>query len=168
METPREIRYWVIKTREGRGGRDYWDRFFNEGVIAVGWEDILVRPLQATLQQLETSVREAYHGENRQYGARVIKRFISIAIDDRVLICRGYAPNQIHNVYVYGFATVTGSFYDDAASDWWAFKHTVDIRPIERFVSLSIVRQSLDRQSLLQTLHEVGRVGFQQLESQLP
>jgi len=167
VETRHVPRYWVLKTREGRGGRDYWDRFLHEGVIAIGWHDITVRPHVVSLKHLESSLKETYPGEDEKHGARTIKNFIQIAIGDRVLICQGYPPNQSRDVYIYGFATVTGTFYDDAASDWWMFKHAADIRPVERYTAKSLLVRTLGKSSMLQTLHEVQREGFEQLESQL-
>ena len=167
MERERVPKYWVLKTREGQGGRDYWVRFVSEGVIAIGWHDIPVRPHVVTQDRLESSLRETYPSEDEKHGARTIKNFIDIAVGDRVLVCQGYSPNQSKDVYIYGFATVTGTFYDDAASDWWMFKHAADIRAVERHIPKSLLVRTLDKSSMLQTLHEVQRDGFEQLESQL-
>ena len=167
METQHVPRYWVLKTREGRDGRDYWERFLHEGVIAIGWHDITVRPHIVSLEHLESSLRETYPGDDERHGAHTIKNFIEIAVGDRALICQGYSPNQSKDVYIYGFATVTGTFYDDAASDWWMFKHAADIRPVERHTAKNLLVRTLGKSSMLQTLHEVQREGFEQLESQL-
>ena len=167
MGGERVPKYWVLKTREGRGGRDYWDRFVSESVIAIGWEDIPVRPHVVSQDDLESSVRETYPTEDEKHGARTIRNFIDIAVRDRVLLCQGYSPNQSKGVYIYGFATVTGAFYDDALSDWWTFKHAADIRSVERHVPKSLLVRTLGKRSMLQTLHQIRREGFEQLESQL-
>ena len=86
---------------------------------------------------------------------------------DRVLLCQGYAPNQSKDVYIYGLAKVTGRFYDDATSDWWTFKHRVDIRPIGRRVPKSLLERMLYKSSMLLTLHEIRREQFERLESRL-
>ena len=160
-------RYWVLKTREGRGGRDYWDRFLHEGVIAIGWHEIAVRPHVVSQGELESSLRETYPSEDVKHGARTIKKFIEVGVEDRILLCQGYAPNQAKDVYIYGFATVTGGFYDDASSDWWTFKHAADIRPVGRHVPKSLLERTLGKSSMLQTLHEVHKEEFEQLESRL-
>jgi len=160
-------RYWVLKTTEGRGGRDYWARFLNEGVIAIGWHEITVRPHIVDQEELESSVRRRYPHEDAKYGARTIMKFVGIDVGDRILLSQGYAPNQSKDVYVYGFATVTGGFYDDACADWWTFKHPADIRPIGRRVPKSLLEETLRISSMLLTLHEVRREQFEQLESRL-
>jgi len=167
VETEHAPRYWVLKTREGRGGRDYWNRFVTEGVIAIGWHEIPVRPHVASQDRLESSLRETYPNEDEKHGARTIKNFIDIAVGDRVLLCQGYSPNQLKDVYIYGFAMVTGAFYDDALSDWWTFKYAADIRSVERHVPKSLLVRTLGKRSMLQTLHQIHREEFEQLESQL-
>jgi predicted Mrr-cat superfamily restriction endonuclease len=160
-------RHWVLKTTEGRGGRDYWDRFLHEGVIAIGWHEIAARPHVVSQEELESSVRMRYPNEDAKHGARTIKRFVEMGVGDRVLLSQGYAPNQSKDVYIYGFATVTGGFYDDASSDWWTFKHAADIRPIGRRVPKSLLERTLCKSSMLLTLHEVRGEGFERLESRL-
>ena len=160
-------RYWVLKTTEGRGGRDYWDRFLSEGVIAIGWHEIAVRPHIVGQEELESSVKRRYPHEDEKHGARTIKKFAEMGVGDRVLLCQGYAPNQSKDVYIYGLAKVTGGFYDDASADWWTFKHQADIRPVGRRVPKSLLERTLGKSSMLLTLHEVSREQFQQLESRL-
>lgn len=167
MEKERAPKYWVLKIREGRDGRYYWDRFVSENVIAIGWHDIPVRPHVVSQDHLESSLRETYHSEDEKHGARTIKNFIDIAVGDRVLLCQGYSPNQSKDVYIYGFATVTGAFYDDALSDWWTFKHAADIRAVGKHVPKSLLVRTLGKRSMLQTLHQIHREGFEQLESRL-
>lgn len=160
-------RYWVLKTTEGRGGHDYWDRFVSEGVIAIGWHEIAVRPHIVNQEELESSVRKRYPHEDEKHGARTIKKFVEMDVGDKVLLCQGYAPNQSKNVYIYGIAKVTGGFYDDASADWWTFKHRADIRTVGRTVPKSLLERTLGKSSMLLTLHEVRGEQFRQLESQL-
>ena len=163
-------RYWAIKTKEGIGGHDYWRRFADEGVIAIGWHRITVRPDVVSRERLESSIKEKYPDDNEKHGAHTIKKFIDIAVGDRVLICRGYPPNQLKDVYIYGFATVTGPFHYDEASNWcWRSKHRADICClVERYVPIDLVRKTLNKESMRQTLHEIqNEEGFQRLESQL-
>ena len=160
-------RYWVLKTREGRGGHDYWDRFCDESVIAIGWNDISVRPHVVSEEDLESSLREKYPLDDEKHGARTIKKFMDIGDGDKVLLCQGYSPNQSKNVYIYGVARVTGTFYDDGASDWWGFKHKAVIQPVKQHVPKSLLVRTLNKSSMLQTLHEVDREGFERLLSEL-
>lgn len=157
---------WVIKTTEGSGGRDYWDKFYSEGVIAIGWNDIKVRPHMVSMEELKNSVKNAYP-HDAGHGARTIDNFVDISIGDRVLICRGYPPNQEKDVYIHGIATITSGFYDDADSDWWMLKHKADIRLIERNVPKALLVATLGKSSMMQTLHSVTKDGLDQLESHL-
>ncbi len=172
MEEQRTPSYWALKTTEGRDGHDCWDRFFGEGVegvIAIGWHLITVSPAMVSKEQLISSIKEAYPKDDAKYGARKIKQFIEIAEEDRVLICRGYAPNQRKDVYIYGFATVTGPFYDDMGSKCWRFRHPAKIYcRVERCVPIDMLRRTLNKKAMLQTLHKIdNKEGFHQLELQL-
>jgi hypothetical protein len=160
-------KYWVLKTREGRGGHDYWYRFVRESVIAIGWQKIKIRPSTVNKSQLKSFIKQAYPGENEQHGACTIIDFIRIRIEDKILLCQGYSPNQIADVYIYGFATVTSSFYDDALSDWWSFKHKAHIQLVEKYVPKRFISTILGKQSMLQTLHEIKEHQFEQFKVQL-
>jgi len=150
MEAQCTPKYWAIKTTGRSDGRYYWPLFVAERVIAIGWHKI-------------------DPGQNAKHAERMIKKFKEIAVGDQVLICKGYPPNQLKDVYIYGFAIVTGPFYDDGNPNSWRFEHRVDIYcPVEKGVPVDMLRKTLKMGSMLQTLHKIcEQEGFQQLKSQL-
>ena len=159
------MRYWVLKTTEGRYGTDYWERFLQKKVIAIGWHEVPVSPDKVSQEELESSLRETYHCTegSAEYAARTIRRFVNIGEKDIVLLCRGYPANYDGNVHIYGVAQVAGSFYDDRDSDWWRFKHKANIQVIERYVLKSLLENTLKKASMLKTLHEIDVKGFDEL-----
>ena len=171
------MKYWVLKSREGRGGCDYWNCFLSEGVIAIGWNDIDVRPDGVSHEELVDSLRETYGYSERQatVAANTIRKFVEISIDDKVLLCRGYAPNQVKKVHLYGTALVTGPFEDHDSEGWsWRFRHKAKIdetfRPNGKDVPKEFLVQRLQSaktkkplKSLLQTLHEISKEGFERV-----
>ena len=150
MEEQRIPNYWVLKTTDRSTGYDYWPVFVAEGVIAIGWDKI-------------------ERGENAVHAENMIKKFKEIDVGDRVLICKGYSPNQLKDVYIYGFAEVTGAFYDVKAPNGWGFRHPANIYCfVERYERVNLLRTTLNKKSMLYTLHKIcNKEGFQQLESQL-
>ena len=164
------MKYWVLKTREGRGGCDYWNCFLSEDVIAIGWNDIDVRPDGVSHEELVDSLRETYGYSERQatVAANTIRKFVEISIYDKVLLCRGYAPNQVKKVHLYGTALVTGPFIDCASKNWkWRFRHKAKIDetfgPNGKDVSKEFLVQRLAKRALLQTLHEISQEGLERV-----
>ena len=93
MERKHGRKYWVLKTTEGRGGPDYWDRFVSESVVAINWHNIPVRPHTVSQECLESALRATYPNDDDKHGARTIRKFVGIGVGDRVLLCQGYAAS---------------------------------------------------------------------------
>lgn len=142
--------YWAIKTTDSSSGHDYyWTLFVTKKVIAIGWDKI-------------------ERGENAVHAECMIKKFKEIAVGDQVLICKGYPPNQLKDVYIYGFAEVTGPFQDTNAPNGWGYRHPAKICRVERYVPVDMLRKTLKMRSMRQTLHKIReQEGFQQFKSQL-
>jgi len=172
MHAESTIRHWVLKTREGRGGRDYWNRFLSDGVIAIGWNDIDVSPDEVGHRELLDSLMRAYRYSEREatIAANTIRKFINIGIGDKILLCQGYAPIQYREVHIYGVALVDKPFRDDRNSDWWRFDHKANIQSLGAHgvnVPKDLLVRTLHRESLLMTLHEIGKEGFEQLLAEI-
>ena len=102
------------------------------------------------------------------YAKSVIKKFKEIAVGDQVLICKGYPQNKLKDVYIYGFAKVTGTFYDAKTPNGWGYRYPVKICRVERYVPVNLLRTTLNKKSMWQTLHKIdNKEGFHQLKSQL-
>lgn len=150
MEEQRTPNYWAIKTTAISSGHDYyWTLFVPKNVIAIGWDKI-------------------ERGENAVHAERMIKKFKEIAVGDQALICKGYPPNQLKDVYIYGFAEVTGPFQDTNAPNGWGYRHPAKICRVETYAPVDMLRKTLKMGSMRQTLHQIdNKEGFQQLKSQL-
>lgn len=124
-----EIRYWVLKTRDGYDGADYWDRFVKERVIAIGW------PLNS--------------GRSR--------KFREFNIADIVLVSNGYPPNARDDtpILIRGVARVLGETYEDDGSKWWKGKRKAIIQVIDREVEKGLMAEYLHRSSLQVATHEI-------------
>jgi len=129
-----EIRYWVLKTRNGRGGDDYWEYFVKEKVIAIGW------PLDS--------------GRARM--------FTEFNIGDIVLVCNGYPPNTRNDtpILIRGVARVVGDAYKDAGSKWWNVKREAVIQVINKEVKKRLMAKYLDRASLLIAAHQIHKPDY--------
>jgi predicted HNH restriction endonuclease len=134
--------YWVIKTTEGgRQDRDHWKEFQTEKVIAVGWEYIQDDPTKFSGDQEFFEHLASKHDRNaklKRDASNVYKFATELQIGDIVIICRGYAPNQKKDVYLYGFAQIAGEYFRDEGSKWWKNKIKADIKTIERDIPLNI------------------------------
>jgi len=150
MEEQRTPNYWAIKTTAISSGHDYYCTLFvPKKVIAIGWGKI-------------------ERGENAMHANDMIKKFKEIAVGDQVLICRGYPGNQTKDVYIYGFAKVTGPFYDAKTPNGWGFRHPAKICRVERYVPVDMLRKTLKKGAMRYALHKIdNKEGFQQLKSQL-
>lgn len=129
-----EIGYWVLKTRNGFGGVDNWDRFVEEKVIATGWD-------------FDSSRDKMFR---KQFG-----------IGDIVLVCNGYPPKTEDDtlISIRGIARVLDDVYKDDGSKWWkgtgrrkAFIQTLDVK-----VRKKLIAKHLRRDSLLQATHKIDR-----------
>jgi hypothetical protein len=150
---------WILKTHPGSDEVDYWSRFLAEGVVAIGWEDLDGNPSKVEDdKKLEDAIRQAYppteeRKRNYRYIREVMRDFVSWANGDLVLLCRGYPGNGNSPVHVNGFARIVGPFYDDAASDWWRFKHRAEIQVVDGKLPRRQMAEALGMRSLLGTLH---------------
>jgi hypothetical protein len=152
---------WVLKTHPGSVQVDCWLRFLAEGVVAIGWEDIDVNPSQVEDDRLKNALRRAYpdapnRKRNYPYLVKQIRQFQRCQEGDMVLLCRGYPGNGNSPVHVYGFATVSGPFFDDATSDWWRFKHRAEIQVVDGKLGRKRIASALGLESLRHTIHSVA------------
>ncbi|MBA7691720.1 hypothetical protein ES703_100271 [subsurface metagenome] len=167
------MKYWALKTRESWSRQDFtdhWNDFKTESVIAIGWEKADVSPDKASLDEIAVAIKKAYGGTDKAAttNATTIQKFVSISPRDKILLCRGYAPNQVKKVHLYGTALVTGPFIDCASKNWkWRFRHKAKIDetfgPNGKDVSKEFLVQRLAKRALLQTLHEISQEGFERV-----
>ena len=162
------IRYWALKTKSGSDGEEHWENFKTDSVIAIGWEGIKVDPSKVSKSQLRAAIAEAHGGDEPNRAAMKIQKFIELNDGDIVLICKGYTSNQQKPVHIYGFARVTGPFFDDRFSGWkWRFKHKAVIQYVEKELPRDVVAKSLKKDSLRETIHEIDQSGLESLAEQL-
>ena len=173
------MKYWALKTRESWNRQDFtdhWNDFKTESVIAIGWEKADVSPDRASKDELIAAIKKAYGGSDKSAdtSATTIQKFVSISPGDKILVCQGYAPNQVKKVRLYGTALVTGPFEDHDSEEWqWRFRHEAEIEPFRpngKAVPKEFLVQRLQSaktkkplKSLLQTLHEISKQGFERV-----
>lgn len=160
------VRFWALKTTSGDTGEEHWESFLREGVVAIGWPAINGNPHTMSKAELRDAVADAY-GESGRVTPK-IRKFISMAIGDVVLICRGYAANSSVPVHIYGFARVTGPFSDQERPNWtWRFKHDAVIQVVDSYLPKDIVAEALGKQALRETIHEINGEAFLNLTKRL-
>jgi hypothetical protein len=96
-EAAADTGYWALKTTSGSTGEQHWPMFLAENVVAVGWEDLPINPSKVSHAQLRAAIGETYPDDSSMsvnIAVMSIKKFVSLEIDDIVLICRGYTSNQ--------------------------------------------------------------------------
>lgn len=158
-----ESNYWALKTTSGSTGKDHWQDFLAESVIAIGWAKIKVDPSNVSDTQLRKAIASAYP-KRGQRATDKIKKFVNLKVGDIALICRGYAPNANAPVHIYGFARIIGSFRDDRRSHWdWRFKHDVVFQVVDLYLSKREVAKALGKDSLMETIHKLDRARFEEL-----
>ena len=167
-EAAEGVRYWALKSTSGGTGEQHWGSFLAENVIAVGWTDIPVNPSKVSDAELRDAIRATYGDDDANGAAIRIRKFVDLKVDDIVVVCRGYAPNQEKDVHIYGLARVTGPFRDDRRTKWeWRFKHDAVIQVIDMFLPKETVVSALGKQSLMQTIHELEPAAFERLTAEL-
>jgi len=160
--------YWALKTTAGPIGKQHWPSFLAEQVIAVGWHDLPVDPSKVSDAQLRAAIKKTYSNEDVGGAAKKIRKFVDLKVGDIVVLCRGYAPMQQKAVHIYGLARVTGPFRDDRRTKWdWRFKHDAVIQVVDLKVPRSIVASALGKKSMMQTIHDLGKAGFERLAAEL-
>ena len=149
-----EQQYWVIKTTEGGPSyTDHWKDFQAEKVVGLGWSDIEDDPTKFSNYQEFFEYLDSKYDWNVHHAARTIYTFArKWQVGDIALICRGYSPNQKKDVYLYGRALITGKYFYDHNSEWWAHKRKAKIRPIERYIPLNIFVDTFGG-AMLSTVH---------------
>ncbi len=172
------MKFWALKTKEDLGNRrdfeDHWDNFNANKRIAIGWERIDAAPDRVSLRDIAAAIQKAYRSSDKAaiIQAGIIKKFVNISEGDKVLLCGGYAPNQTaKKVHLYGVATVTGPFEDRDSESWrWRFRRKAQIKPFGqngKDVPKKFLVQRLKRGSLLQTIHEISKEGFERVVKDL-
>jgi len=154
---------WALKTTSGSYGTDYWDRFQEERVVAIGWADLSVDPSKVNLKALRRALRRTRPHKNPGRAASKIMNFTNMVIGDYVLICRGYPPNSRKDVHIHAIAQVVGPFFDDSSSSWWRFKHKASMQTINQSVPHQVVAKALGKDSLRETIHKLEPARFQAL-----
>lgn len=132
----RKIRYWVLKTTNGPSGKDFWNCFEEEKVIAIGWS-------------LDSG------------RARMFREF---NIGDIVLVCNGYRPNTRNDtpIRIKGVARILGEAYRDKNSKWWknGGKRKAIIQVIDNKLEKGLIAEYLNRWSLSMATHEIDRPDY--------
>lgn len=172
---PKEIAadtgYWALKTTSGSTGEPHWPMFLAENVVAVGWEALPIDPSKVSDAQLRAAIRETYPDDpdmSVDIAAKSIRKFVDLEIDDIVLICRGYTPNQKKTVHIYGIARVIGPFRAERKKKGqWRFKHDAVIQEINIDLPRDRVATALGKESLRQTIHALTRADFDRLAGEL-
>ena len=167
--------YWVLKTTEGSGGLSRWKDFVRERVISIGWEDIVeimateygVGPGDYDIEALKAAAgawaADAGHPVDSGHAARMLDCFSrGFSIGDRVILCRGYAASQRANVHLYGLAVVDGDAFDDRGTNWWRLKRPAIFRRERRDIPKDIFVNTLERGSLLQTIHRISKDAYEE------
>jgi hypothetical protein len=131
-----KIRYWVLKTKDGSSGDDFWNWFLEEKVIAIGWAIDSGR-------------------------ARMFRKF---NIGDIVVVCNGYRPNTRDNTHILikGVARVLGKAFKDKNSKWWknGGKRLANIQVIDKAIEKGLIVEYLNRGSLSMATHEIDRPDY--------
>lgn len=153
--------HWVLKTHAGHDGKDYWAKFKSESVVAIGWESLTINPSFSSLQEIKNEVNKFYPDKKRATG-KIYEFSHDWTKGDLVILCKGYPPNSSSDVFLYGFARIEDTFKFDSSSGWWKFKYPAAIQIVEEFLPKNIFTTSLNRDSLLETLHNLDKKEFNQ------
>jgi HKD family nuclease len=165
--------YYALKTTSGgSGGKEHWGMFEEDSAVAIGWEDVAGDPSKLS----ETALRKAlvtgyphFTKSAEDFAFNTFRKFIDMPNDSIVMVCRGYAPNQVRTpVRIYAFARVVGSFYvDTGASPEWRFKRKVVFQPVEQTLSANVLKALLSKDSFMQTMHNLDQGSVEAVASEL-
>ena len=172
---PEARNYWILKTTAGSQGKCFWDRFVQEGKIAIGWEGIIAdmnkkgfKPNQYSLDSLESSTRDCYEAENvgnrrsEKHAAKTILQFSKeFSKNDRVIICKGYKSKQYKDVRLHGLAIVNKRACDDSSSNWWRLKCSANIERMDIDIPKEVFSNTLKKDSLLKTIHKISKEDYE-------
>ena len=172
--------YWVLKTTEGSEGVSRWNEFVRERVISIGWTDLVrviddeqaIQPNEYTISSLRTATDRWASGKNskvsQRHAARMLYQFCRVfSKGDRIILCRGYASNQTADVHLYGLAIVDGDVVNDSESDWWQLKRSAILLRKEFDIPKQVFTDTLEKQSLLHTIHHISREQFEAFHSRI-
>ncbi|MBZ0182791.1 MAG: phospholipase D family protein [Melioribacteraceae bacterium] len=159
-----EENFWILKTRGGGLDEfDNWSKFKEEGVVAIGWgEDLTIRtPSEENKEKMTKEILENIKKYNKQKAAASviyseIKAFFSMKVGDTIIIMDGITPNQKKEVRIMGVATVTKFIGEDSKSDWWIYKHKVEIVDFkEKYFPVNEIKEALNLGSCMRTIHSI-------------
>ena len=166
--------YWILKTTAGSHGESQWRDFIEEGVVAIGWTDIVavmgdeqgLAPHEYTRENLHAAAVRWTGNDNRlgdpNHAAKMIDWFTSRLSDgDRIIVCRGFASRQRADVHLYGLAVVDGDAFDDVTSTWWRLKRPAVLDPMEIDLPKETFVSTLRKESLLHTIHQISEQAYQ-------
>jgi hypothetical protein len=165
--------YYAVKTTSGgSNAKEHWPVFEGESVVAIGWEDLTGDPSKMSEPLLRKAVKKAYPHYTKaseDFAYNTVRKFINMPDDSVVVVCRGYAPNQVKTpVRIYAFARVIGPFYvDTAAPPEWRFKRPVVLQPIEQTLSAQVLRGLLGKDNFMQTMHDLNRASVEAVATEL-
>lgn len=149
---------WLLKTTRGPTGPSHWPQFQEEGVVAIGWQELQQDPSQLSDEQLHEQLQRVFRGVRQPvcHIVRQIRDFQQRWQDgDLAIICRGWAPNQSKPVLLYGFAR-EGRFQFDYPS-WCHMKREAVLQSVEARIPVRVFSQTLGMGSARQTIHVVDR-----------
>lgn len=162
VETANNFR--VLKTRSGKTWTDYWQKFKSEEIVAIGWERLPLDPSSSTRDEIERQLRQVYSEEevgSPSRSAKTILRFVNQWQEgDLVLVCRGFPANASADVFFYGYARVEGDFFVDEDDTQRKFKRPATIQEVEIDLPKDLYVETLDRGSLIGTMHELTEGQF--------
>ena len=172
--------YWVLKTTEGSEGMSRWNDFVREGVISIGWTDFVtfiedeyaIRPEEYTIPSLQPAAnRWVNSGDSEVSMNHAVKMLCLFCREfsrgDRIILCRGYAQRQTADVYLYGLAIVDGEVINDLDSPWWRLKRSALLLRKEIDVPKQVCTDTLEKQSLRHTIHQISREQFDAFYTQI-
>lgn len=165
--------YYAIKTTSGgSNSMEHWPMFEKDSVVAIGWEDIEGDPSRLNEKSFRKLIRRTYpHYKHRSedFAFNTFRDFIDMPVGSIVMVCRGYAPNQVNtHVHIYAFARVIGPFrVDVAGAKEWKFKRPVVLQQIHKTLTARVMAKLLKKGSLRQTMHTLNKEAVESVAAEL-
>ena len=171
--------YWVLKATEGGDGMLRWGDFIREGVVSIGWNDIVeimsdengMEPNEYDLEGLNAAAEqwaEGLDGVDTGHAARMLHKFSrEFSIGDRIILCKGYSANQTADVELHGLAVVDGEVVYQAASKWWRLKRRAVLRCEDRKIPKEVFVDALGKESLRHTIHSISEDEYEEFCQQI-
>jgi|GEM_PF-1758049 len=162
------VGYWVLKSTEGATGKDHWEEFLDERVVAIGWEKLSVDPskmMDGTL--LQSAIKKSYPdytSKQASQAAAKIRKFVNLSEGDTLVICRGYPATQQKAVSIRGLARITGTFRAEKyRSGKWRFKHNAVVQRVDVKIPKEAFAKAIEKGSLMETIQSLSRDQFEKL-----